>query len=376
MEHCRKRKLQPAHISTELERANQLNSLHNRFESDLRIQSWERLSRANENQILGLGDLKIHGAYELKHLPQDQDVRQYADDLIHLADRNDLLCICAYFIRAGIKRKPIPPSQQVKWTSDLWMNMLSFLSVPEILTRITLTCKAWFNTVHSPDFWYSLQELSLSALPYTQQNLLIFMKNLPDVKILDLQIADPYAHPVTDNTLQTVAVCFSRLEQLVLPGSDHVTDRSLEALANNCQDLIKVDLRNCVEITDEGIQQLVTHCSNIQDLCVRGCYQLTDLAFQYISTQCPKLKALDAGRCAISDDGFRILIQCHNLEVLDVFSCRKLTDEALRLIQCNLPKLTSLKVANCPNITALECALLSSLRPQLALELDLNPAEN
>lgn len=84
-------------------------------------------------------------------------------------------------------------------------------------------------------------------------------------------------------------------------------------------------------------------------LNVRGCEAVSDDALEVIARSCTKLRALDIGKCDVTDRGLRLISHhCPNLRKLSVKSCEMITDEGIQIIAYYCRGLQQLNVQDCP----------------------------
>ncbi|GIZ00825.1 hypothetical protein CEXT_734381 [Caerostris extrusa] len=156
-----------------------------------------------------------------------------------------------------------------------------------------------------------------------------------------------------DFGLKTVVRNSPQITHLYLRRCVRLTDNGIKAIASFCVMLKELSISDCILVTDFGIYELAKLGSNLRlrYLNARGCEAVSDHSMELLARSCSRLRALDIGKCDVTDNGLRAISEhCPNLKKLSVKSCELITDQGLQSIAFYCRGLQQLNIQDC-NIT-------------------------
>ncbi|XXQ38677.1 Leucine-rich repeat-containing protein [Plasmodiophora brassicae] len=242
----------------------------------------------------------------------------------------------------------------------LWVDVLSFLELGDLLCRVAPSCHRFASLVYDGDLLGRQRTLDLSAVPrqMARRDQHALFGRLPQVDTLI-----GYAPVTTNATLTMVPDTLTRLH---VAGCTLLTDIGLGVVAQHCS-LTSVVLDDC-PITDRSIRLLALYCKAMQALSVKACKHLTDTAASYMATM-TRLTDVNVADCdAITDAGVLQFQRLPRLAALSVAGLR--VDHQTVLLVCSRqrPNLRHLDLRDCPTIRNEDARALRVLFPFVTVQ--------
>lgn len=166
----------------------------------------------------------------------------------------------------------------------------------------------------------SLERLDLFRCNITADLLLMMLKYNPNLKHLNLGIAQPNLS--MDEVAVQIAQYNRNIVSLDMWKSHFLSAVGLKALST-CEHLEEVDFGWCLRMEafpGDGLKTLLRGCGKLKKLFLAAIRGLSDRDLLVIADCCPELEQLDLmGVLGISQEGyFHILKHCHKLKLLDL----------------------------------------------------------
>ena len=109
-----------------------------------------------------------------------------------------------------------------------------------------------------------------------------------------------------------------------------------------------LSVAKCDRVTDTGLRHLVSHCYKLRYLNTRGCSPVTDASLLSLASSCTRLRSLDLGKCDVTDNGLRHLVQrLPGLRKLSVRGCQFVGDSGVLAVSRGCRDLVTLNIMEC-----------------------------
>lgn len=193
-----------------------------------------------------------------------------------------------------------------------------------------------------------LQYLDLTdCAALDDMGLKIIVKNCPLLIYLYLR----RCVQLTDMSLKYLPKFCIALKELSVSDCMNITDFGLYELAKLGQTLRYLSVAKC-QVSDVGLKYLARRCYKLRYLNCRGCEAISDDSVIVLARSCSRLRALDIGKCDVSNAGLIALAEsCPNLKKLSLKNCDMISDDGIKFISYYCRGLQQLNIQDC-QITA------------------------
>ncbi|KAG2688855.1 hypothetical protein I3843_09G113300 [Carya illinoinensis] len=224
---------------------------------------------------------------------------------------------------------PQPPGQCRNWLElprDVTESILLRLGAIEILTSAQKVCLLWRNICKDPSMWRAVDMRNpgdLCDMPYDLETMCRHAVDRSFGQLVDINVE----HFGTDELLNYIADCSSRLRRLRLVSCDSISEEGLSEAAAKLPLLEELNISFCYPWTKEPLEVVGRCCPLLKSLkwnsnCYRRPYIECDEEALAIAENMPKLRQLQLFKNKLTNVGLlAILDGCPHLESLDLRRC-------------------------------------------------------
>ena len=173
-----------------------------------------------------------------------------------------------------------------KLPDSIIIEIFSYLTSKELVTKLALVCKKWRCLTYDPSLWREIQTDEFSSINIQDSTILRFINYAKTVKTLSLR----GCYQISNKVLRGVTINGSRLQNLNLENCFKITDRGIITLARACQNLRTVNTLNTL-VTEHGLCYLLHENKSVIEL-TSAPHTVTLKTIQILSTNCKQLEYL------------------------------------------------------------------------------------
>lgn len=251
--------------------------------------------------------------------------------------------------------------------SNVVLKILKYLSVKDIVHRVSPVCKLWHEIAHDEALWC---RIDMYRYFVSDETIVIMVSLCPFIKYIRLpdsrnaSITDAGIVHIANNCPQLTALIASRsgstfgdegliamsekcpqLQKMSLDSLE-ITNRALRSFATHLPKLSYLSLCQVSNITNEGVAELIRSCKSLKSLALNQNRQITHACFSGIPESSCLLERFELMMCSVRAAGVHTLQHLTRLDHLNLSECTDLTGRYLKPV-----------VQNCRNIRLLSLNL-------------------